>query len=54
MALKRVSDFLKNSQPLELIDMPVPVPGEKEILVKVSRCGVCPTMFIRVDLFEFS
>ena len=41
MALKRVSDFLKNSQPLELIDMPVPVPGEKEILVKVSRCGVC-------------
>jgi propanol-preferring alcohol dehydrogenase len=43
MVLNGVSDFKKNRQPLELIDMPLPVPGEKEILVKVTRCGVCHT-----------
>jgi len=43
MILNGVSDFERNRQPLELIDMPLPVPGEKEILVKVTRCGVCHT-----------
>jgi propanol-preferring alcohol dehydrogenase len=43
MVLNGVSDFERNRQPLELIDMPLPVPGEKEILVKVTRCGVCHT-----------
>lgn len=41
MVLNEVLDFARDIQPLELVDMPLPVPGENEILVKVSRCGVC-------------
>ena len=26
---------------LKLVDLPVPTPGSKQILVKVSACGVC-------------
>lgn len=29
--------------PLELQDMPVPEPGEEQVVVKVSGCGVCHT-----------
>ena len=49
MVLKEVSDISRNSQPLELVDMPLPVPGEYEILVKVSRCGVCHTELDEIE-----
>ena len=41
MVLKGISSFRDNKTPLELVHMPVPVPEEGEILVKVSACGVC-------------
>lgn len=31
------------SRPLRLVDLPMPVPGEGEVLVKVSACGICRT-----------
>ncbi|HKS28684.1 MAG TPA: zinc-dependent alcohol dehydrogenase family protein [Pyrinomonadaceae bacterium] len=31
------------SQPLELLEVPTPAPGEDEILVRVSACGICRT-----------
>ncbi len=49
MVLNGTSSFERNSQPLELIDMPMPVPGEKEILVKVTRCGVCHTELDEIE-----
>jgi len=49
MVLKGVSAFERNRQPLEMIDMPLPVPGEKEILVKVTRCGVCHTELDEIE-----
>jgi propanol-preferring alcohol dehydrogenase len=49
MVLNRVADLERNRQPLELIDMPLPVPGEKEILVKVTRCGVCHTELDEIE-----
>ena len=30
-------------KPLELKDFPVPEPGQDEILIKISVCGVCHT-----------
>ena len=30
-------------QPLRQVDLPVPVPGEHEVLLKVHACGVCRT-----------
>ncbi len=49
MVLKKVTDFEKTKSPLELVDMPLPVPGEKEILIKVSRCGVCHTELDEIE-----
>lgn len=28
-------------EPLEMIDLPIPEPDSKEILLKVLTCGVC-------------
>src|SRR5208283_3944317 len=49
MVLNSISDFVRDKRPLELIDMPLPVPGEKEVLVKVTRCGVCHTELDEIE-----
>jgi len=49
MVLKKLCNLKENKSPLELIDMPVPVPGEDEILVKVSACGVCHTELDEIE-----
>ena len=35
--------------PLELHDVPLPVPGAGEILIKVSACGVCHTELDEIE-----
>jgi len=47
MVLKEVSPIEK--EPLQMIDLPDPVPGSKEILVKVSACGVCHTELDEIE-----
>ncbi len=42
-------DLLLKVEPLELIDLPVPKPGPKEILIKVSACGVCRTELDQIE-----
>jgi len=37
------------NRPLELVDMPTPQPKAKEILVKVSACGVCHTELDEIE-----
>ena len=49
MVLKGISSFRENKAPLNLVDMPEPVPGEGEILVKVSACGVCHTELDEIE-----
>jgi propanol-preferring alcohol dehydrogenase len=36
-------------EPLEMIDLPDPVPGPEEILVKVSACGICHTELDEIE-----
>jgi len=43
MVLNRLCNLKDNQTPLELMELPVPVPGDGEILLKVSVCGVCHT-----------
>ena len=43
MVLKRLCNLKECQTPLELMELPVPVPGDGEILLKVSACGVCHT-----------
>ncbi|MGZ3635230.1 MAG: alcohol dehydrogenase catalytic domain-containing protein, partial [Syntrophales bacterium] len=49
MVLKSISNIRENRTPLQLIDMPEPVPGEKEILIKISACGVCHTELDEIE-----
>ena len=49
MVLNGISSFKENRTPLKMIDLPVPQPGEKEILVRVSACGVCNTELDEIE-----
>ena len=43
MILNKLCNILENKSPLKYAEFPAPVPGDNEILVKVSTCGVCHT-----------
>ena len=43
MLLPRPASASDGSEPLELAEIPVPVPGPTDLLVRVSVCGVCRT-----------
>ena len=49
MVLNALSSFNESGTPLKLVDLPDPVPGEKEILVRVSACGVCHTELDEIE-----
>jgi propanol-preferring alcohol dehydrogenase len=49
MVLKELCRLDENQTPLELIELPDPVPGEKEILLEVSACGVCHTELDEIE-----
>jgi propanol-preferring alcohol dehydrogenase len=49
MLLKKLGSFSENKAPLELTSMPDPVPGETEVLVRVSACGVCHTELDEIE-----
>jgi propanol-preferring alcohol dehydrogenase len=47
--LNGISSFRENKTPLELVDLPEPVPKEGEILVQISACGVCHTELDEIE-----
>jgi propanol-preferring alcohol dehydrogenase len=49
MVIRRISRMVDNPAPLEPADLPEPVPGEKEILIRVSACGVCHTELDEIE-----
>ncbi len=49
MILNRLWNMTENQTPLEMAHVPDPVPGEKEILVRVSACGVCHTELDEIE-----
>jgi propanol-preferring alcohol dehydrogenase len=49
LVLKRITDIDQNNEPLELIEMPEPVPAADEVLVKVLACGVCHTELDEIE-----
>jgi len=49
MVLKRVTSLIENRSPLELVNVPVPVPGDRELLIRVSVCGVCHTELDEIE-----
>lgn len=49
MVLKELCGLGENNTPLELMELPDPVPSGEEILVKVSTCGVCHTELDEIE-----
>ena len=49
LVLKQIRSLTETAFPLELVDLPTPVPGDREILVKVSACGVCHTELDEIE-----
>jgi alcohol dehydrogenase, propanol-preferring len=49
MILPQITDLSTNPSPLELVEVPMPAYGDKEILLKVSVCGVCHTELDEIE-----
>jgi propanol-preferring alcohol dehydrogenase len=49
LLLNRISDLKEKDSPLDLADIPEPVPAENELLVKVLACGVCHTEIDEIE-----
>jgi propanol-preferring alcohol dehydrogenase len=49
MLLRKVCRLEENNLPLILEDLPAPVAKEKELLIKVSTCGVCHTELDEIE-----
>ena len=49
MVLNKICSLEENKVPLELANLKDPVPGDNEILVKVSACGVCHTELDEIE-----
>jgi len=49
MVLNAICDLKINSEPLALVEIPEPVPGDDEVLLRVSACGVCHTELDEIE-----
>ena len=47
MLLDRIS--LVEEKPLKLVELPTPIPGQNQISIKVSTCGVCHTEIDEIE-----
>src|SRR5271157_3663112 len=49
MLLEKISSLEENREPLRFSEISDPSPSEKEILVRVSVCGVCHTELDEIE-----
>ncbi|MGD0782253.1 MAG: zinc-dependent alcohol dehydrogenase family protein [Candidatus Aminicenantales bacterium] len=49
MVLTRIQPVGESSAPLEAVERPVPEPGDEEILIRVTACGVCHTELDEIE-----
>ena len=49
MVIDHLTRLEKDATPLKLMDLPEPIPGEGEILVKINACGVCHTEIDEIE-----
>ncbi|GAX59833.1 zinc-binding alcohol dehydrogenase family protein [Candidatus Scalindua japonica] len=49
MILRKLCSISENKAPLELVNLPDPIPSEEEILIRVSACGVCHTELDEIE-----
>jgi len=49
MVLESLADVRTHPTPLKLLPLPDPIPGEGEVLLRVTRCGVCHTELDEIE-----
>lgn len=49
MVLKHTASMDFNSKPLNMEEWPIPTPGTREVLIKISVCGVCHTELDEIE-----
>lgn len=49
MILSSLAPLSENRQPLQLVDLDIPEPGEGQVLIAVSVCGVCHTELDEIE-----
>jgi len=49
MIMNSVSDLKINREPLLMTTIPDPVPGDDEVLIRISTCGVCHTELDEIE-----
>ena len=49
MVLAKLGRLSVNPKPLQMMQVPDPVAREKEILVKITTCGVCHTELDEIE-----
>lgn len=49
MVLSQIENLQINHYPLQLVEMPISSPGERDILIRVSTCGVCRTELDEIE-----
>ena len=49
MILNQICDLRENKNPLEQVEVPIPEPKDNQILIKISRCGVCHTELDEIE-----
>ncbi|RLA99695.1 MAG: alcohol dehydrogenase [Deltaproteobacteria bacterium] len=49
MILRSVCEVKEGTKPLEMAELPDPVPNDNEILIQVSACGVCHTELDEIE-----
>lgn len=47
--IDQITNLSEDTEPLSMIDMPVPEPGVGEVLLKVRACGVCHTELDEIE-----
>jgi len=49
MILSATAPLSENNQPLQMVDLDTPVPGERQVLIRVLVCGVCHTELDEIE-----
>lgn len=49
MLLRKIQHVEADSNPLELVEVPIPSPKDNEVLIKVSACAVCHTELDEIE-----